>query len=453
MRSSDTTKPSPFWSAVVGSRVLFAGSLARKILTSIGAVFVGGAASSALGFLSTVIISKGLGPSGFGLTSTAIAYFYLVFGCVEFGLSASVVRFGALTEQGNVQRLAAILKAGLVLRTMTGILVVIVGVGAAAPLARVIYRDAAHTPLILWASFSAALYLLGSFIDMSLRLYERFFVLALYTLAPNLIRLIITYLLYRSGHLDPVTATVAISLGLAAGIILGIPWLPLSLLRESARLPIRAVARELLGFGKWVFLTNVGVSLISRVDTLILSHYADSSQVGLYAAGFQLTMIFQILQTSLGTVLLPQVTRLKGRIQTWRFIRILLGLAVAISSVMLALIPFAGTLVPLVFGSRFAGATPIFQILLVNYALQLYSLPFATLILARGRSQLLAYQTALQLVLGLVCNSQLIPRYGAIGGAVTLLFLAVVGGVWSIVAGYRLIPTDDETRQAEAPVT
>lgn len=445
MRSSGTTKPSPFWGAVVGSRVPIAGNLAQKILTSIGAVFFGSVASSALGFLSTVVISKALGPSGFGLTSTAIAYFYLVFGCVELGLSASVVRFGALTDHGNAYRLAAILKAGVVLRAMTGMLVVIIGVGSAAPLARIIYRDTAHTPLILCATFSAALYLLGSFIDMSLRLFERFFILALYTLIPNLIRLVITYLLYRTGQLDSITAIVAISLGLVAGIIFGIPWLPLRLLRESVHLPIRAVARELLRFGRWIFLTNIGVSVISRVDTLILSHYADSSQVGLYAAGFQLTMIFQILQTSLGTVLLPQVTRLKGRTQTWRFIRILLGLAVAISSVMLALIPFAGTLVPLVFGSRFEAATPIFRILLINYVLQLYSLPFATLILARGRSQILAYQTGLQLVLSLVCNLQLIPRYGAIGGAGTLLFLAVVGGIWSIVAGYRLIPSDEET--------
>jgi O-antigen/teichoic acid export membrane protein len=68
-------------------------------------------------------------------------------------------------------------------------------------------------------------------------------------------------------------------------------------------------------------------------------------------------------------------------------------------------------------------------------------LPFSTIILARGRSRILAYQAILQLGISVIGNFVLIPRYGAIGGAITLLLVTLAGGLWSIIASYRLMPS------------
>jgi O-antigen/teichoic acid export membrane protein len=69
------------------------------------------------------------------------------------------------------------------------------------------------------------------------------------------------------------------------------------------------VLRDLVGFGKWVFLSSVLFYLVSNSDRLILSNLIDSTTFGLYSIGFLLaTAPGLVMNTLAGSVALPTLS-------------------------------------------------------------------------------------------------------------------------------------------------
>lgn len=424
---------------------LVLGVIRSRTITNSAIVFVGNALSSALGFLSVLIMSRSLGPQGFGISSTAFAFMYMITGFAELGLGLTVVRFGSLYLHSDPDRLYSVLKVGLLTRFWTSLVVLTLGIALASPVAELVFHDSSlsYALLILVALLGTVCALLSSVAITTLQIYERFHLLAIFSFLPNAVRLIVVSFLFATDRLNPFNATVATAGSAALGLY-GLCMLPINIFRLRTTVPLRSTLRELATFGRWIFLSAITFTAITRIDVLLLAHFRGSEEVGIYATGFQLTIILQILTNSLSTVLLPRVSKLESRRQLLRFIKICLALAGMIAVVTLPMLPFAGVIVPTVFGTRYAPAAAIFQVLLLNYLVQPFFMPFIIIIFAAGRPSIMSTINVVQLAIGLFSNYLLMPRYGAIAGAYTLLMLTVIAGVGSTLWGIRLLPPQQE---------
>ena len=189
------------------------------------------------------------------------------------------------------------------------------------------------------------------------------------------------------------------------------------------------VTRAALAPARWLPLARTAVpiglitvlgALLLRVDVTMLSFLGDAAKVGLYAVGFRLVEATQFLGAALAAAMLPWFSRATGA-RTGELAR---GFALGLKATTALLLPiglvfvlFAAPLLRLLYGSGFGAAVAPLELLgLVALAFGLNAFAGVVLI-ARDRPGSYARLLAPVLVLNVLLNLVLIPRYGPKGAA------------------------------------
>jgi O-antigen/teichoic acid export membrane protein len=193
----------------------------------------------------------------------------------------------------------------------------------------------------------------------------------------------------------------------------------------------RPAARELVQFGKWIFLSTLAGFLVQQADKLVLGRYLSMEELGLYNIGFFLASFPLMLGTTLMVRLMIPVYRQSppaaSAANFARLRRIRGGLTAALVALMAPLVLLGPWLVGVLYDPRYAGAGPV--VVLVGLALmpQLVTLAYDRAALAQGDSRgFFAVNGARAAVLvGLL--AALVPAFGVVGAAGALLGAAVAG--------------------------
>jgi len=175
---------------------------------------------------------------------------------------------------------------------------------------------------------------------------------------------------------------------------------------------------------------RLGVSvLISRLlevsygqgSTTVYSSVLDAASLGLFSAGDRLVRAIQSLIDPIGFALLPRIARLDGDRRFWnRAIRALLACVCTASVISLAVWVAAPTLIGLIYGPGFAGATPLIRI-------EAFILPATAFTSFVTTAILPARKDAVGVLIGSVIGTSV---------AVAWLYVAVrTHSVWALVWG------------------
>jgi O-antigen/teichoic acid export membrane protein len=192
-----------------------------------------------------------------------------------------------------------------------------------------------------------------------------------------------------------------------------------------------AAVREIVRFGKWMFLSSILGFLVNNGDRLLLGGMINSTQLGVYAIAF---LIFSAIEGVLGTIIgevtfpaLSEIVRerrgdLKGAY--YRFQLVVSSLSYAAAGILMG----AGqTIVDALYDRRYQASGWMLEIL----ALGLVVVPWRTTalcFLALGRPHILSYSITARLValvLAAPLGFQVFGVAGAIWGIVLAQFLAV----------------------------
>ena len=134
-------------------------------------------------------------------------------------------------------------------------------------------------------------------------------------------------------------------------------------------LPRRAAGiRQMVGFG--MNLTGFGVVnyFARNADNILIGRIWGASALGLYSKAYAMLMLpIGQINAPLGAVALPALSRLQGDSETFRrwFCRAANLVAFATTPLVLGLAVVADEIVPVVLGSQWAGAAPIFRVLAI----------------------------------------------------------------------------------------
>jgi O-antigen/teichoic acid export membrane protein len=184
----------------------------------------------------------------------------------------------------------------------------------------------------------------------------------------------------------------------AARTCLSHVWLPgpVNLWRWDA-----SAFREIIRFGKWMFLSSILGFLVNNGDRLLLGGLVDSHVLGLYAIAYLLfSVIEQVLGTIIGELVFPALSeiirenRADLKARYYRFQLIIASLSYAISGITMG----AGqAIVDLIYDRRYRQAGLLLEILAVG----LLAIPWrsATLcLLALGKPQIMSYTVGVRLL-------------------------------------------------------
>lgn len=395
----------------------FAGSLAAQVVGRVVVV--------ALALVTVALVTRYLGPEGYGRYATAFALVNLVGLAIDLGLYLVIVRVLSSHERRPEEVVAGVLGLRLALFAASFLLI------AAATL--VLPYDSATKSAILVGSLS----LLGISLNQVLggifqaRLRMDLFVLG--DILGRVATLALAWWLLATGY-----GLIGVAWAVVAGYAFNLA-LTYALARPYLRLGIsfdlriwRWILREGLPLGVLIVLT----ALYLRLDVFLLSLFRPPAEVGPYGVAAKVAEVLAGFGLILMSGVLPVLSAYRAERSEAKVARVAAEAYDVLLAVGLGLVVggifAAGPIVGLVAGEGFESAVLPLQILLGAVALGFLTTFYGQLMVAYGQQRRLVRPTLVAVGLSLGLGLALIPLYGALGAAWTLIAAELL-----LLAGYR----------------
>jgi O-antigen/teichoic acid export membrane protein len=392
-------------------------------------VATGSAARLALGFVASILIARSLGPSGFAVFAVLAAASGIAGAVADLGLSDAAVK--RVAEVWAVDPAAAQLRGRTFfwLRLGAAALLALAGSLLAEPLSQGALRLSADPTLLVLAMIGVLATALSGATTTLLQATGRFAAITAVLLTNSGLTALLAVGLALAGALNLVTALVILGIGTSlAAFAVARRLLPPA---WSLALPdfglLWSEGTPLLRFGGWLWIGGIFAMLAAQIDLLLLNRWSDAATVGAYGLAVNLAAKVDVANHSLYTVLLPSASALRGDGAVRAYLRRGFLRSVLLSAGLLPLVPLAGPLITLFYGTAYEGAVPLFQLLLGVAIFELVATPFLLLAFTFDRPQLIAGAEATRAAtLGIACLC-LIPILGP-SGAILARFASRAAG-------------------------
>lgn len=412
-------------------------------------VFVGQIIDLVLQSLFGIIVARFLGANQFGLYRLGFSFVSLQSGFALLGLQAGVVRFIPIAKlQKDEGRLWGIVQIGLIGPGAIGLTLGLLLFLFARPVANQVFHDPALTPVLRLFSWYIPLNVLlimtssiaQGFKKVQYNVYAR-------NISSRLVKLVLASVLLAVG-LGVISVVVTQLVASIIGLILLFYFLhttfPLNRPLQVAKRDIR----DLMHFSLPIYIAALLRDLGGSFETLVLGFFGMTTGVGIFAAAGSLSSISNIFYRSLGIIGSPLFAELHSRKEYDQLKRVYQSVtrwAVTFNLPFFLTILFFGEPLLSVFGKEFkAGAVPL-VILAVGSLLNAATGQCGPLINMIGRSKVSTINSIAYLVVTIVIDFLLIPRWGVVGAAVasalTLILINLLRTM-EVYAFLRLWPFD-----------
>ena len=215
-----------------------------------------------------------------------------------------------------------------------------------------------------------------------------------------------------------------------------------------------SAARELFGFGRWIFASTLITFLAGQSDRLILGKLSSLGQVGLYTTALSLAQVPQLLLVKLShAVIYPTFARILQRPDgVAKAGALRLGLLLAAAPVCATTLVLARPVVRLLFDPRYAEAGAYLSLLALGTWFQILHTTYWSAIMARGATKYLSAGVAARLAIFLAFAW---PAYYLFGtsGIAALSAISELGVVATFTYGAARLSVASTRHDALANVT
>jgi O-antigen/teichoic acid export membrane protein len=404
------------------------------LLQDIIKVLGGNIVAQGFAFLSTVVISRDLGPAQYGEFALIVAIFTFMTQFSDFGTSTSYVKF----LSGNKDDATNILSSVIIFKIVTGVALSIIVAFCADSISAYFFQKRDYAEFFILAATALTFHTVWSTFIAHLQGLESFQRYSLLSIAHHGLRfatiLMIALLLRSERHFSDYLYTyffVACALVLAVGYMF------------KLKLVFRwSYIKEIYVLGFWIFLSSIAVILMMRIDVVMLQKLSDAKQIGYYSAASSVAMIFPLITMSVTATLMPKMEMFLQQHSVKEFIGKVGGLTKYVVAVSVLLQLISPVIIGLTFGAAYQDSIVIFCVLIVSYMFGVIVNPISLVYYQVNKAFLLTSVNWGQLLIGYLCNLALIPSYGAIGAAVSSLLLHIFSS--TIIIGYLYIAYSKE---------
>lgn len=389
----------------------------------------------ALSFVASVLVARALGPAAFGIYAVLGAAMAITGVVADMGLTVTEVKRVASVwpHQPDTAHLRG--RVATWLRVGGALLFFILGALLAVPIANRILglSDVPNGPLlfILAMAGMVAVALSGT-VSSLLQATNHFGRLSTMSLVNAGLTTILAGTLFVMGRLDLVTALLILGIGTSlASFLVGYRLLPgrWALWRLPAFQDLRLEGAALFRFSRWLWVASLFTVVIMQIDVIMVGRLTTAAAAGLYGLALNLARKADIVNQSLYTSLLPTASSLKDREAVGKYLRQSLVRSGLIALGLLVLMPLVGPFIRIFYGSEYAPATGLLQLLLIVVIIDAFATPVILLVFPLERPKLYAVSTALQTIILLLLAAWLIPSMGTPGAAVAKIVARLTGFV------------------------
>jgi len=413
----------------IGIRILLQNLNSKNpFIQNVASTFLVQVFSLFLSFANAAIIARWLGPEGKGMLALALLVPGMLGLLLSGGIDVANVYFAG-SRRLDLPTLTANSMGFAMLSTALGCFVII-SLAATGWLKAMVPGVPVWILMIAMLGFPTAM--LKSFFSTILQGLQRIITINLINLVQNILTLCLTLLFVIVWKLDLFGALMA---PLASGA-LGLLVFGIMLSREGGVLRPRwnySVVSATLSFGLRAHIGNMLQFFNYRLDMLILNCFLGPANVGIYVVSVKLAELLWYLPNAVSFVIFPKAAASRPEemnVFTPRVFRTTLGLT-ALGALGLA---FVGRpIINFIFSSAFIEAYVPMLTLLPGVVLLGGAKVLTNEIAGRGYPHYNSINAGLALVLTVVLDLVLIPRYGVLGAALassiayTAIFITAIG--------------------------
>ena len=373
--------------------------------------------SNILAMVSTlgisILLSRVLGPQGYGLFTSLYVVPQVVMGLVQLGMSRSAVFHLGHKKFNECQTISSI----YVMLCMTSTVGIIVSAIAYAilnnPLLETnwILLALCIIPFALGNIYTSGIFIGKEDIQTSNKIYW-------IPVTLNLILTAITVGILQWGITGALIANLLATATIFFVFLLRIHHQYALSFRFDTKI-LKSLASKGLGFA----LAFVMLQLNYKVDILLLQKLAKPSEIGYYALGVSVTEQLWLLPYAIGVVLMSRTANATNERMmaktTALMVRICLPAALIAALVLIALTP---PLLPLIFGKSFIPSIRVVQTILPGIVIFMIFRIIESYFAGLGKPMLSVMTLIPSLLLNIILNLLWIPRYGIIGSAMATNF-------------------------------
>ena len=401
-----------------------------------------------------VAIARLLGPETFGLYAIGWTVFSLAGLVSPLGLEKGVVRYASMYRDNNPSRLKGVIIQAFGITLLSSTLASVLLYFAAPWLAVSVFKKPDLLPVFLWLSpalvFCALLKILAATARVSQQMQY-----SVYTedVAQPISNLFLFLLFYSLGwNLFGALGAIVCSFSLAC--FLGAYFVrKLFSTLFSRQTKAEGEGAELLSFSLSTAAGALATMSLVWVDRLLIGMFCSSSDAGIYQAASQTSLLFAVILGALGAIFSPLIAELhqKGEMQRLEeLFRVSTKWGLYLSLPFFLVVCFAPQeVMTTVFGPGYeSGAIPL-MVLTLAQLINVGTGEVGYLLMMTGHHSRWFWLSCSMLLMNIVLNVLLIPKFGlqgaAVGTALTVVGLFLLGlyevkrrlGIWPYDKRYR----------------
>ena len=396
----------------------------KAAIKSLSWLWMGSLIGSGSSFLIYILVAREIGPTSFGVFSSALATITIFSLIAGFGVSQSWLKiFGKEGWSGIKWIKPSIQFVVFTLVLITIFLTILAGMP---------FQDSVSSKILMILVFYVYGFIAVELVTSKLQLEESYEYLSIWKLSPNLLRLLIVlasiYLLNIELDVFKI-ALIYASVGLLS-LAISIPHF-FNMLNGNFKLKGHGEKKSTAGDGvgvkdifkeSWPFgLANLFAFVYVQSDIIMVKYISGDEQAGFYNVGYVLlTAILVIPSILFGKFLLPKYHRWANQDMNKFYsiykqsnkVMLVVGLA-AMTCILLG----SSTFVPLVFGKDYSPSVGLINILATSVPISFLAYSVGATLVTSEHMKLKVVLMGLVAILNIGCNLLLIPKYGAQGAA------------------------------------
>ena len=357
-----------------------------------------------------VFATRKLGVEGWGLFSYSLAYVGFFYFLGDFGINTFLTREMSKDNVNKHKYLSTIFIVKLILLLLYFITSLAIG-----PHFGNIRLGFGTILVFSIFSVSESIREFGMSINRSLEKMERecFSKILINTIILTLVIILI------SKNANPISLILAYTIGSILSTIY-IFWS----IRHELKIIDWKFSRESLKIiysFSWPIMILGFFGLIGSLDSIMLGQMKSAVEVGLYAASQRLVGVSSIISGFIAVSIFPMLSKNESNNEkighiVEKIMVIIIAIAVPIT---IGGVIFGKEIIVLILGNRYLAAVPIFQILTISILACFPDLILNNVIFSKNLQRIFLKTTTLGLITTFVLNILLIPKYGAIGAAIS----------------------------------
>lgn len=384
-------------------------SLKKLLFRNAGIQLTGQVVCLLIGLVTTFVLSRYLGVARFGGLNYIFAFYYFFFVLQDMGIDVVVIRECSKNPE----------QTALIIGTMRSykIIVSLFFMGIAWVIIRIIpYSLALKPSLFVYSFILPILALEHPAVAFQINLNVKYSTVNALLKTISSFIFLVTLIAAGLGMTGYVLALV-----LSEVIVLvSIHFFSRRFVRPLWTIDWK-ICRMILKSGFVLAAMGVFVSLINRIDFIMLERMTDLNQVGFYAAVYKITNLLEVLPLTVMGTLYPVMSRYahakdktRLRIIHWKSFFLLAAIALPLG---IGVTLFAGPITRLIFGAAFLPSAAGLRVLIWATVFLYLAITSGNLLISLGCEKITLAASIAAAAINIVLNFFWIPRYGFVGAA------------------------------------